>query len=99
MLGFPFDGVHKTLWLEEPQQDTIVTVLKGWLGTSKWARAGVPLQEFHSTMAKVRHTFIAILAGKGLLSPYNTVIPTQTSTVYIHHNKASGLPSRTSNLS
>jgi len=50
-------------------------------------------------MAKVRHTFIAILAGKGLLSPYNMVIPTQTSTVYIHHNKASGLPSRTSNLS
>ena len=46
ILGFTFDGVNKTLWLEEAKRDTLLTVLKRWLRASRRSRAGVPLEEF-----------------------------------------------------
>ena len=31
ILGFPFDGVEKTIWLEEEKRDAILSVMKGWV--------------------------------------------------------------------
>ena len=31
ILGFTFDGVEKTIWLEAPKRDALLTVLSGWL--------------------------------------------------------------------
>ena len=88
ILGFTFDGVDKTIWLEEEKRNTLLTVLKGWLRASRRSRAGVPLEEFQSIIAKLRHAFISIPSGKGLLSPCNRVIRRAPPVVYLHRNKA-----------
>ena len=35
VLGFIFNGKHKTLWLEEPKRDAILVILKGWLRSDR----------------------------------------------------------------
>ena len=41
ILGFTFDGVEKTIWLEEAKRDTLLTVMAGWLRASERTRAGI----------------------------------------------------------
>ena len=31
LLGFTFDGEHKTMWLEEAKREKLLTILTGWL--------------------------------------------------------------------
>ena len=88
ILGFTFDGEHKTLWLEEPKRDALITILKGWIRSGEHQHHGVPFKEFESIVAKIRHAFIAIPAGKGLLSPCNDIIRLAPEVVYLHRNKA-----------
>ena len=88
ILGFTFDGEHKTLWLEEPKRDALVTILKGWIRSAESGYHGVPIKEFESIVAKVRHAFISIPAGKGLLSPCNDILRLGPDVVYIHRNQA-----------
>ena len=71
ILGFEFDGEEKTLWLEERKRNVLLTVLKGWIRASAVTHAGVPFEDFRSVIAKIRHAFIAIPNGKGLLLPCN----------------------------
>ena len=87
ILGFTFDGDAKTLWLEEQKRDAIVTILKGWIRSARDTSSGIPFKEFQSVVAKVRHAFIAIPAGKGLLSPCNDLLRIEPNFVYLHRNK------------
>jgi len=44
LLGFDFDGVHKTMWLEEAKREKLITVLKGWIRTASREHEGSILQ-------------------------------------------------------
>jgi len=51
ILGFCFDGSHKTIWVAEGKRDALIHTLKGWLrATSKNARFGIPFPDFRSTL-------------------------------------------------
>ena len=87
ILGFEFYGEEKTLWLEEGKRNVLLTVLKGWIRASAVTNAGVPFEDFRSVIAKIRHAFIAIPNGKGLLSPCNRVMRKEPKVVYFHRNE------------
>ena len=87
ILGFTFDGLEKTIWLEEPKRDALLTTLQGWLRAAHRREAGVPFGEFQSVIAKLRHAFTSIPSGKGLLSPCNTVMRLEPEFVYLHRNQ------------
>ncbi len=36
ILGFNFDGVTKTLWLEEAKREKLPTTLHGWMRAAVW---------------------------------------------------------------
>ena len=88
ILGFTFDGVEKTIWLEAPKRDALLTVLSGWLKAAERGSAGIPFQEFQSVTSKLRHAFISIPNGLGLLSPCNKILRLEPSAVYLHRNKS-----------
>jgi hypothetical protein len=87
ILGFDFDGVDKTLWLEEEKRAMLLTILHRWLRGARRAHAGIPFKEFESVTAKIRHAFTALPAGKGLLSPCNWVLRVRPEVVYLHSSK------------
>jgi hypothetical protein len=60
ILGFDFDGVNKTIWLEEAKRAHLLTVLHGWIRSSKAGMTGVPYKEFENVVAKIRLAFMAI---------------------------------------
>ena len=86
LLGFDFDGNHKTLWLEEEKRAKLLTILHQWLrATSR--EHGIPFNEFESVVAKLRHAFTALPGGRGLLSPCNRVLKLRPPVVYFHRNE------------
>jgi hypothetical protein len=86
ILGFTFDGEAKTLWLDAPKRYVLLTILHQWLRASRASHAGIAFTEFESVVAKVWHAFIAIPAGKGLLSPCNRLLRKRPPFVYLHRN-------------
>jgi len=87
LLGFDFDGTAKTMWLEVAKQEKLLTIFKSWVRTGKRGTAGIPFKEYESVVSKLRHTFISIPAGVGLLSPCNRVLKARPPYVYLHRNK------------
>jgi hypothetical protein len=87
ILGFDFDGVNKTLWLEEAKRAHLLTVLHGWIRSSRSGTTGIPFNEFELIIAKIRHAFTAILAGRGLLTPCNKILQTKPSMVFLQRNQ------------
>jgi hypothetical protein len=51
LLGFEFNGVTKTIWLEEPKWVTLLTILHKWIQGSTRAGCGIPFAEFKSVIA------------------------------------------------
>ncbi len=47
---------------------------------------GIPFNEFESVIAKICHAFMAIPAGKGLLTPCNNILQMKLSVVFLQHN-------------
>ena len=88
LLGFDFDGINKTIWLEEAKRTSLLTILHQWIRGSVKARRGIPFAKFESVIAKLRHTFMALWKGCGLLSPCNWIIQRQPQVVYLHQNGA-----------
>jgi hypothetical protein len=86
ILGFDFDSVNKTVWLEEAKQALLLTVLHNWIRLSKVGMIGIPFKEFKTVVAKIRHAFMAIPAGWGLLTPCNKVLQTKPPFVYLQRN-------------
>ncbi len=73
LLGFDFDRKRKTLWLEEEKRAKLLTILHGWIRSGNLER-GIPFGEFELVVAKLRHAFVALLGGGGLLSPTNRLL-------------------------
>jgi hypothetical protein len=86
ILGFDFNGDDKTIWLEEAKQAHLLTVLHGWIRSRKLGTIGIPFKEFETVVAKIRHAFTAIPAGRGLLTPCNKILQTKPTMVYLHRN-------------
>ena len=86
LLGFNFDGEAKTIWLAEEKRAALLLILKGWLRTSSRTKAGIPFKHFESVVAKLRHAFTAIPAGKGLLSPCNKLLALKPHFIFLHRN-------------
>jgi len=86
ILGFDFDGLAKTLWLKDAKRARLITVLHGWLRLSRTGTGGIPFKEFESVIAKIRHAFTAIPAGRGLLTPCNKMLQMKPPVVYLHRN-------------
>jgi hypothetical protein len=86
ILGFEFDGVEKTIWLEEDKRMTLLTILKSWLRTASRSRHGIKFKEFESIIAKVRHAFTVLPEGRGLLSPCHAILHAKPNMVYLQHN-------------
>jgi hypothetical protein len=86
LLGFNFNGNEKTMWLEAEKQKKHLTILKGWIQTDARGTAGIPFNEFASTIAKLQHAFTCMPAGGRLLSPCNWVLMTRPAFVYLHKN-------------
>jgi hypothetical protein len=68
LLGFDFDGEGKTMWLKAAKREKLLIILRGWIWTGTQGSAGITFGEFKSTIAKIRHAFTCIPAGRGLLS-------------------------------
>jgi hypothetical protein len=81
MLGFTFDGKNKTMQLEEPKRELLLTILHKWLRGARRKSGQVAFLEFESVVAKVRHAFMSIPAGRGLLSPCNKLLRKRPSVV------------------
>jgi hypothetical protein len=86
ILGFDFDGINKTIWLEEVKRAHLLTILHGWIRSSKSGLSGTPFKEFETVAAKIRHTFTAIPAGRGLLTPCNKILQSKPPLVYLQRN-------------
>jgi hypothetical protein len=87
LLGFHFDGINKTMWLELAKREKFLTILRGWIRTGHRGTAGIQFKEFESTIAKIRHTFTCIPMGASLLSPCNCILKKKTPVVYLNRNK------------
>jgi hypothetical protein len=86
ILGFDFDGIKKTIWFEEAKRAHLLTILHGWIRSSKSGTIGIPFKEFETVVAKIRHAFTAIPAGRGLLTPCNKILQSKPTLVYLQRN-------------
>jgi len=73
------------MWLEEEKCAKLLTILHSWLRAGSLNR-GIPFGEFKSMIAKVRHAFIALPSGRGLLSPCNPLLQKRPLVDYFHRN-------------
>jgi hypothetical protein len=53
ILGFDFDGVEKTMWLESAKRNQLLMILHSWIRTSKHSAHRIPFKEFESVLAKI----------------------------------------------
>jgi hypothetical protein len=62
-------------------------VLHGWIRSSRTVSSGIPFKEFETVVAKIRHAFMAIPAGRGLhLTPCNKILQSKPPPVYLQRN-------------
>jgi hypothetical protein len=76
------------MWLDAEKRNLLLATLHRWLRGANRSAVGVPFLEFESITAKLRHAFMALPEGKGLLSPCNWVLSGRPSTIFLHRNKA-----------
>jgi len=87
ILGMTFDGTDKTIWLSEEKRDRLLTTLHEWIRLSS-RKGGIKFDEFQSTLSKLQHAFITIPAGRGLLSPFYSILRRKPAVVFLQRNKA-----------
>ena len=86
-LGFTFDGEAKTMQLEEPKKEFLLATQTKWIRTAKHKSAGIAFPEFESIIAKMRHAFMCIPEGRGLLTPMNRLLRKRPPMVFLQRNK------------
>jgi hypothetical protein len=64
----------------------VLTVLRGWIRSSKSGTIGIPFKESKTVIAKIRHEFTTIPAGRGLLTPCNRILHSKPPLVYLQRN-------------
>ena len=72
----------------KPKREFLLAILHKWIRVFDRGPRGVPFNEFESVTSKIRHSFIAIPAGKGLMTPFNKCLQLRPPVVYFHRNKA-----------
>jgi len=87
LIGFEFDGVKKTIWLEEKKRASLLQILHQWIRGAVKGKRGIPFAEFESIVAKLCHAFTALREGCGLLSLCNWVIQKRPKVVYLHKDE------------
>jgi len=87
LLGMTFDGNDKTIWLATENRDKIISTLREWIRLSK-RQGGIPFDDFQSVLSKLQHAFLTIPAGRGLLSPFYTVLGIRPRFVFLSRNPA-----------
>jgi hypothetical protein len=90
LLGFTFNGAPggKTMQLEHPKREFLLAILHKWIRASARTNAGILFLEFESVISKIRHAFMSIQCGRGLLTPCNKVLSLRPPVVYLHRNLA-----------
>ncbi len=68
---FKFNCDKKKLWLKHKNKDKLLHMLHQWLWLSRKQNTGIPFDEFQSVISKLRHAFMALPAGNGLMLPCN----------------------------
>ncbi len=86
ILDFNFDGINKTIWLEEAKLAHLLTVLHGCIHSSRLGTTGIPFNKVESVVAKICLASTAILAGQGILTPCNNILQKKLSLVYLQRN-------------
>jgi len=88
ILGFEFNGSigRKDMILEGPKRELLLTVLTKWIRSGELGTSGVPFAEYKSVLQKLRHAFIALPTGRGLLSPLNKLARMEPNFVFFHKN-------------
>ena len=84
ILGFNFNGLDKTIWLDDKKRDALLTILHGWLRSAWDHSAGIPYVEFRSVTVKLQHAFISIPAGKRLLLHMHVILRKGPPFVFLH---------------
>jgi hypothetical protein len=87
ILGFDFDGVDKSMILATQKRDFILNTLRLGIRQANKGIAGIPFAEFESLVCKLRHSFIALPAGKGLLTGCNRLMCKRPPIVFLQRNK------------
>jgi hypothetical protein len=87
LLGFDFDGDEKTMKLEVAKREFLLATLTKWLRTANDKTGCIPFPEFRSVVAKMKHAFICIPEGNGLLTPMNKLMSKEPEQVYLHRNR------------
>jgi hypothetical protein len=87
ILGFDFDGDAKTMQLDEKKREFLLAVLTKWIRTAQNKSGGIEFKEFETVIAKLRHAFMCIPEGRGLLTPMNKLLRKKPAFVYLHRNK------------
>ena len=83
LLGFDFNGDHRTMILDTQKREVLLNTLKEWTraakrrGTSSAAR--IDFTEFRKVICQLRNAAISIPAGKGLLSEASRLASLETS--------------------
>ena len=88
ILGFDFDGDKKTMILAVAKREFLLTILHKWIRGAKAGQSGIPFAEFESVIAKMRHAFMALPAGYGMLTPCNAVLRLKPDFVFLQRNRA-----------
>jgi hypothetical protein len=86
LLGLTFNGVEKTVWLPTDKRDALLNTLSEWI-TQVSQQAGIHFPAFEATLSKLQHAFLTIPAGRGLLSPFYTILGLRPEVVFLHQNK------------
>jgi hypothetical protein len=73
--------------LEEPKKEFLLATFTKWIRTAKHKSAGIAFPEFESIIAKVRHAFMCIPEGRGLLTPMNKLLRKRPPLVFLQQNK------------
>jgi hypothetical protein len=87
LLGFEYDGNAKTMWLEVVKCKKLLATLQSWIRNASRGAGGILFKQFETIVAKLRHAFTAILAGVGLLSPFNRILAQKPNIVWLSWHK------------
>jgi hypothetical protein len=74
--------------LEGPKREFLLTILHKWIRAANKGGTPVPFAEFESVISKLRHAFLSIPAGNGMLSPCNAVLAKRPQMVALGRNHA-----------
>ena len=81
ILGLMHDGMSKTVMLDKIKRDSLLVILHSLVRNGSYG-SRIPFVKFQLVISNLRHSFIVILSGKGLLLTCNTVLRKQPSLIF-----------------